>query len=136
MFMPGFLIPSDLERMIPAGADPLQWAESNLLASPGALAMKNGKTFRIHTLVPTTKPDGSCIHYRKQHCQIWENAPFGCAFFGCGAKDEDRVSKSGLVDVMKAQNDVESLYSRIWEHLWDLEKRQDPPEVTRARMKE
>ena len=36
-FLPAWLIPSDLERMIPAGADPSQWAEANLLASPGPL---------------------------------------------------------------------------------------------------
>src|SRR5208337_1439820 len=44
-FMPGFLIPSDLERMIPAGVDPYLWADKNLLASPGALVMKDGETF-------------------------------------------------------------------------------------------
>jgi len=34
-FMPGFLIPADLTRIIPPGADPVIWAEANLLASPG-----------------------------------------------------------------------------------------------------
>ena len=62
LVMPGCLIPSDLDRMIPRTTDPFRWAESNLLASPGAVAMKNGKLFRIPTLVPATKADGSCIN--------------------------------------------------------------------------
>jgi len=55
--MPGFLVPSDLDRMIPPTVNPLVWAESNLLASPGAKVMKNGLILRIHTLVPAVKKD-------------------------------------------------------------------------------
>src|SRR6266446_1724770 len=84
-FMPGYLIPSDLDRMIPIGVDPLTWAEMNLLASPGALVMKNLQFFRIPTLVPSTKADGSCINLTPEGlCSIHETAPFGCAFFDCG----------------------------------------------------
>lgn len=133
MFLPGFLIPADLPRMIPEGADPLSWAELNLLASPGTIVMKNGKLFRIPTLVPATKPDGSCIHYQKRSCQIWEVSPFGCAFFGCGAQDEDRLSHEGVNAIYAAQCDPESLYRRIWSHLWDMGKQQDPVEEIRAR---
>jgi hypothetical protein len=134
MFMPGFLIPSDLDRMIPPGADPLQWAEINLLASPGTIVSKDGEIFRIPTLVPATKPDGSCIHYQRRGCAIWENSPFGCAFFGCGAQDEDRLSHLGVNKIYLAQADPESLYNRIWHHLWDLNKRQEPVEAIRERM--
>lgn len=133
MYMPGFLIPPDLERMIPPDTDPLAWAELNLLASPGAIVMQHGNVFRIGTLVPATKPDGSCIHYQKRGCAIWENAPFGCAFFGCGASDESRMSNQGLMMTWKAQRDPESLYSRIWNHLWDSGKQQEPVEDIRAR---
>ena len=137
MYLPGFLIPSDLERMIPADADPLAWAELNLLASPGTLVMKNGNVFRIPTLVSATKPDGSCIHYQKRRCAIWENSPFGCAFFGCVDKEEDeRLSHAGVSAVYKEQQDEQSLYSRIWRYLWDLGKRQDPIDEIRARMAE
>lgn len=134
LYMPGFAIPSDLPRMIPPGADPLRWAETNLLASPGAKVMKDGEIFRIGTLVPATKPDGSCMHYQKRGCAIWETAPFGCAFFGCGAQAEDRMTQLGLKQTWDAQRDPASLYSRIWHHLWATGKRQDGPEVTRARM--
>ena len=33
--VPGALVPSDLERLIPDGDDPFQWAEVHLRASPG-----------------------------------------------------------------------------------------------------
>jgi hypothetical protein len=136
MFMPGFLIPADFERMIPVDADPFTWAELNLLASPGTLVMKGGQIFRIPTLVSATKPDGSCIHYQKRRCAIWENSPFGCAFFGCGAKEEERLSHDGVFAVYVAQQDEQSLYHRIWQHLWDMDKRQDPIDEIRARMAE
>jgi len=133
MFMPGFLIPADLGRMIPAGVDPFAWAEINLLASPGTIVMKDGEVFRVPTLVPATKPDGSCIHYQRRSCAIWEVSPFGCAFFGCGAQDEDRLSQLGVRAVYEAQSDPDSLYSRIWHRLWDMGRRQDPVEEIRKR---
>jgi hypothetical protein len=133
MFMPGFLIPADLDRMIPEGTDPLQWAETNLQASPGAIVSKSGELFRIPTLVMASKPDGSCIYYVQRRCQIWETSPFGCAFFGCGAEDQQRLSHEGLVAVFQAWHEP-SLYKRIWNHLWDSGRIADGPEEKRARM--
>jgi hypothetical protein len=133
MFMPGFLIPADLERMIPTDTDPLQWAEANLLASPGAIVAKEGELFRIPTLVMATKPDGSCIYYVKRRCQIWETSPFGCAFFGCGSQHHELLSEKGLFAVLRAWRKP-SLYTRIWNHLWDSQRRADAPEEKRARM--
>ena len=132
MFMPGFLIPTDLDRMIPAGTEPLGWAELNLMASPGAIAMKNGETFRIPTLVMANKPDGSCIYYRNRQCQIWETSPFGCAFFDCGP-ERGGISRLGLAEVMRAWREP-SLYSRVWQHLWDSGRQAAAPEEKRARM--
>jgi hypothetical protein len=133
MYMPGMYLPSDLDKAIPPGADPFAWAEINLLASPGALAEKDGVRFRIPTLVPATKPDGSCMHYKQRGCTIWENSPFGCAFFGCDAVDEDRIGKLGYQQIMLAFADEASLYSRLWNHLWNMGKRQDYIEDIMAR---
>ena len=103
--MPGFLIPADLTRMIPPGADPFLWAEANLLASPGALVAKDGKLFRIPTLVPAVKADGSCIHLtggkRNGKCAIHEIAPFGCAFFDCKTPNDGR-EQPALVQIHQA----------------------------------
>lgn len=138
-FMPGFLIPSDLDRIIPANVVPTQWAEGQLLASPGALVMKDGKTFRIRTLVPTVKADGSCIHLNAdERCDIHAVAPFGCAFFDCGAERTNygaKLSAYGLFQVHRAWENNE-LYARIWRHL-DREGRvQLKPDILRERMRQ
>lgn len=132
-FMPGFLIPADLIRMIPKDADAMKWAATYLLASPGAIAMQDGVLFRIGTLVPAVKPDGSCIHLSPEgSCLIHEIAPFGCAFFDCGP-ERGKLSTQGLLAVMQAWKE-KALYSRIWEFLWDIDRRQQGPEVLRSRM--
>lgn len=133
--MPGFLIPADLERMIPRGADPFVWAEKQLLASPGALAMKDGQTFRIHTLVPAVKNDRTCIHLTTEgRCAIHEIAPFGCAFFDC-QPERQPLSRHGLTAVMKAWTDPANLYPRLWNYLHAQGRKQRPPEELRARMR-
>lgn len=132
--MPGFLIPSDLDRIIPANADPYNWAEKNLLASPGALVLQKstGETFRIHTLVPAVKKDGTCINLKNGLCTIHEAAPFGCAFFDCGPEREN-LSRKGLMEVAKAWKE-NALYARLWKYLSAQKFTQKAPEVLRARM--
>lgn len=136
-YIPGFLLPSDLERMIPFGADPFIWAESNLRASPGALASKNGQTFRISTLVPASNPDHSCIHYSALGgCAIHSIAPFGCAFFTphlpTTTPDEHRLADRGLFTVLLAIADPDSLYSQLWDHLYLKGLTTRPPEELRG----
>jgi hypothetical protein len=135
-FMPGFLIPADLDRMIPANADPYNWAEKNLLASPGAVVMNTatGETSRIYTLVPAVKKDGSCINLKDGLCTIHETAPFGCAFFDCGPEREN-LSRKGLWEVWKAWQE-DGLYARLWKYLQAQKFTQKAPEVLRARMRE
>lgn len=134
-FMPGFLIPSDLERMIPSDADPFEWAKTQLLASPGALAMKDGQTFRIRTLVPAVKrEDKTCIYLIGDRCAIHTIAPFGCAFFDCGPDQRFELSSAGLKSVMEAWRD-NTLYAQLWLYLDTRGKRQYSPDVLRARMR-
>jgi hypothetical protein len=134
--MPGFLIPADLDRLIPVGVDPLVWAETNLLASPGALVMKGLRMFRIPSLVPAIKPDGSCKNLTADGlCGIHENAPFGCAFFACGVERQG-LANNGLQAVYSAFFvDTDSLYRRIWTHLAEQGITQQAPEVLRAKMR-
>lgn len=134
-FMPGFLIPSDLDRMVPAGEDPFRWAERNLLASPGALVMSSttGATARIQTLVPATR-DGACIHLRDGLCTIHEVSPFGCAFFDCGP-ERGTLAKDGLMAVMDAWQE-DSLYAQLWKYLAAQKRVQKSADILRARMRE
>jgi hypothetical protein len=136
-YMPGFLIPADLGRMIPAGADPFRWAEANLLASPGALVAdtRTGQTFHVPTLVPAVKADGSCIHLAEEgRCGIWAVSPFGCAFFDCGP-ERGRISHKGIRAVLDAHNGGE-LYTRLWDWLWSSGRRQKGPQELRSIMRE
>jgi hypothetical protein len=154
-FMPGFLIPADLDRLFPDDGG-LDWAAANLLASPGALVMRGGETFRIPTLVPATKPDGTCVNLSNSGlCQIHAAAPFGCAFFDCGP-ERGNLSKTGLMAVVGAWVEFGRLaerdntdapgilidisektpyrYAAIWQYLWSIGKRQKRPDELRARM--
>jgi hypothetical protein len=133
-FMPGMLIPEDLDRMLVGVADPIQWAMENLLASPGATALdiSTGALLQIRTLVPAVKPDGSCIHLTAENrCEIHADAPFGCAFFDCHTDARDTTSRDGLLE---CANQFDGPYGLIWQHLWDAGKRQESPSVLRSRM--
>jgi hypothetical protein len=132
--MPGYLIPADLDRMIPPGVDPFTWAEQNLLASPGAIikSSRTGQLRRVPTLVLATKPDGSCINLTPDdRCSIHENAPFGCAFFDCkiSRREANDLSARGVREIMAAN--VNSLYHRIWRRLNRLGKVSPAPEEKR-----
>ena len=134
-FMPGFLIPTDLNRIIPGDRDIYEFARENLRASPGAIVKRGSEIFRIGTLVPATKPDGSCIHLTAAgDCAIHAIAPFGCAFFDCGP-ERPGLSHKALEAVM-LDHEVHGLYARIWQHLRQRGLTAPGPEVLRARMKE
>lgn len=161
-YMPSNLIPADLDRIIPErwcrkcrrpmdgttsydGAcacggliertNPFRWAQFNLRASPGAIVSKGGKPFRIPTLVPAVKADGSCVHYRGGRCAIWDSAPFGCAFFDEHQAESRNTALAylGLVSVAEAQADPMSLYRRLWEHLRALGLHAPGPETLRPK---
>jgi hypothetical protein len=132
-FMPGFLIPADLKRMIPPTVDPFAWAERNLLASPGAIVVYKGETFRVPTLVPATKADGSCINLtREGRCAVHAIAPFGCAFFACNV-DPPGLSQAGIAATANELH-AGGLYAQLWYHLWETGRRQLGPEILRPRM--
>src|SRR5216684_4213268 len=69
--MPGYLIPDDVERIMNAPNAVIRSNLDRLAASPGALVSKNGVPFRIPTIVPARKEDGSCIFLTKDNkCSI------------------------------------------------------------------
>lgn len=136
-FMPGFLIPADLERLIPERTSIFQWAEENLLASPGAVVVRDGKVMRIPTLVPAVKEDGSCIHLTLEgQCDIHDDAPFGCALFDCGPAPAG-LSEKGLATILDAIEDGSSNpYTAILIHLRYKGLEQKGPEELREKMRE
>lgn len=119
-FMPGYLIPADLERLIPADVVAEDWAKAHLLASEGALVANShtGRSWRVPTLVPATLPESMACHwYESGRCTVHENAPFGCAFFSHHSKSSEfDLSANGLRAIM---DDVaaDGLYYRLWKFL-------------------
>lgn len=139
-FVPGYLIPSDLDRIAKrVGAGCLvDFAMSYLLASPGAiLGSPDGQTKRIRTLVPARKADSACLFLNKQqHCSIHEVSPFGCAFFDVHQTREESDTRSleGLWAIdreWQAMND----YAVIWLYLDHHGKVAPNPVQQRERMK-
>ena len=133
-FMPGYLIPADLKRMMPpvtSWAEALVWAEENLLSSPGALVRVANQVFTIPTLVPRVKPDGSCIHLIEGRCGIHAIAPFACAFFSC-QPEPPGLAIDGIYAVYAELPG--SLYKRFWQHLNATGRVQENAAVLRGRM--
>ena len=131
-FIPGYLIPSDLKRLIPDQLKPeeaLKWCEDHLLASPGAIVGNSvtGETKVIPTLVlaSKSKQDPSCIFLdANRRCTIHDKAPFGCAFSKvCTLAPHDHwLSIQGLTTLAEEWAKPDSLYRIIWEHLNEIGK--------------
>lgn len=122
-YLPGYLIPADLERMksIMDGMDIFKWAEEHLLASPGATVFdrNTGEVCCIPTLVPSRGEDGFVCHWLKDNkCTVHEISPFGCAFFKvCEERDNwQELSLRGL-QVILEDHQNNGTYSQVWYHL-------------------
>jgi Fe-S-cluster containining protein len=137
--LPGYLIPADLERIhqhLSPGEDLRSWAKQRLLASPGALVMRDGQTFRILTLVPARRPDGACTFLTDtDQCAIHAVSPFGCAFFDTHMThtEADRRSKRGLQAVLDAW-EASALYAHVWVNLAGNGLAAPPPEAARQQL--
>jgi Fe-S-cluster containining protein len=126
-FIPSYLIPNDLDRLIPShlsNEKQIEWCETNLLASPGATVLDRatGRTRNIPSLVLASKSDTdhSCVFLdAERRCTIHAIAPFGCAFFRVCTKvaADDTLSVQGLVAIDNDWHEPHSLYRAIWEHL-------------------
>lgn len=139
-FIPGYLIPSDLGRLIPPGADPEEWARAHLRASPGAQFIRcyddgSEEMMRVGTLVPAHNPDMSCHWLHDGRCEVHADAPFACAMFGCHLTVESSgpLSSQGINTIMD-DNSAGGLYSRLWAMLNAEGLRSPSPDVKRVAM--
>jgi Fe-S-cluster containining protein len=133
-------LPEDLERIqvILDYSTLFDFAEQNLLASPGALVVQRGRLFRIPTLVPARNAHGWCKFFDGKLCKIHSVAPFGCAFFDAHQEQSESnvISAKGLEIIARLwEEQPYAAYCRIWEEL-DRRGLQAPsPEECRARMR-
>jgi Fe-S-cluster containining protein len=137
-FIPGYLIPADLERVAARLGydDPIEFAVNNLLASPGATVLDGGRVRQIPTLVPARREDGSCLFLDGQNrCTVHDVSPFGCAFFDVhqSKEESDRRSSYGLAQIDLAWRGGH-LYAQLWLLLEMLGLMAPPPAAARARM--
>lgn len=116
-----------------------EFAEKNLLASPGAIVIKNGRLARIRTLVPARSDSGWCKFFDGSLCTIHPVAPFGCAFFDSHQEQSqsDAISAKGLQIIAGLWEDEPfSLYCQIWNHQHGRDMSAPAPEECRDRMRE
>lgn len=137
-FIPGYIIPADLERIAKhLGYDDLvEFAVNHLLASPGATVLEGGQVRQIRTLVPARRGDGACTFLDSQnHCTIHAVSGYGCAFFDVHQckEESDRRSCCGLVQIDRAWR-ASHLYARLWLLLEQLALKAPSPVEARARM--
>lgn len=139
-FLPGYLIPSDLRRLVPAGAGLLSWAREHLRASPGATVLRlhadgRREVIRVPTLVPAHRDDLSCRWLEGDRCTVHAVAPFGCAFFACSQSrsESDALSSAGLAAIMADDEDA-GVYRGVWYALWAEGLRSPEPAIKLAAM--
>lgn len=135
--LPGYLIPQDLERIARylGNKNIVTFAIENLLASQGAIVMKDGRPFRIPTLVPKRKANGSCTFLDENNlCRIHAVSPFGCAMFEANQSSEeaDMRSSRGLYEIARCwANPSTHLYTIIWRMLDGAGLRAIPAHIAR-----
>lgn len=138
-FMPGYLIPADLPRILQhlaPGQDLFDGSRAHLLASPGAKVRRGDRIFRIPTLVPARREDGACRFLTADsRCALHAVAPFGCAFFDehQSCSESDRRSQRGLQAVLEAWQNGD-VYAQVWTMLVQSGLVAPPPEVCRAHL--
>jgi hypothetical protein len=116
--MPGYLLPSDLARMIPPGADPLAWAREHLRASEGSKVgdAAKGIVVQIPALVPAHQANGHCHWFTAdEKCAVHTHSPFGCGYFDQHMSAAEAEARDHFARVERAKAFAEeSLYGAIW----------------------
>jgi len=118
--MPGMLVPEDLQPIACKLGGDTTILLDKLVASEGAKVgvVREGKLvqFNIPTLVPATKPDGSCVFLENDRCTIHEVSPFGCRFFDSHMDRQtgNQRMRAGLISVGNAHTEGHNEYSVMW----------------------
>jgi len=113
--------------MVAAGySDAFKYAEDHLEASLGAIAVKDGRPFRIGSLRPASLPRTTTCKFldADNHCTIHSVSPFGCAFADdhMTTKHAEKIGRAGGESLI-ADRLKNGLYSRVWDYLWHVAKK-------------
>jgi hypothetical protein len=140
--MPGYMKPSDLAVMIPAGADPEAYAREHFRASDGTVVDRRGLDGQpgevaILTLVPRHVGEGAdwlaCRHLKDGRCEIHPRKPFGCLYFHCkqSAREGKALAALGVQEIID-DHLANGLYSRLCFLLWNEGLRAPARDVRQA----
>lgn len=118
--LPGYLIPSDLQRL-PSGDNLLDWAKVHLRASPGFVIINRSLQVRLGTLVPARVKDDACHWFVDGRCQVHQVAPFGCAYFSEHMTDsDDKERRDAGYQAVRKDWEEQGPYSRLWKEMESL----------------
>jgi Fe-S-cluster containining protein len=131
--MPAYLGVLDIEKIAEFLGVTLPEVMNKLEASSGALVFSNKSGLRrIETIVPSSRPDGSCVFLSKDgKCKIHPVAPFGCAFFDMHMTREEGNKRSSPMLQLIEQDMVYQLQIRALKKRGQISER---PEVKRQRL--
>ncbi len=119
--MPGFLVPSDLQRLCPPDVDLMTWAKEHLRADE--IVVYNPKTGEkwqvLRSLNPAKQANGHCHWLQPDgHCAVHDSSPFGCAFFDTHMKDSEAMNRNRTGEAACREDFAGSgPYSQVWQML-------------------
>lgn len=117
---PGYLVPSDLDRLIPADQNAFDWAEEHLRASLGFRTIVGPMILCIPSLVPAKQTNGHCHWYSEGHCKVHDVAPYGCAFLDQHLTKQSAEKRNEAARESRGEAfENQELYAALWQHLWD-----------------
>ena len=137
LHIPGGLIPQDMDRITESLSveDVAAWSLQHLLASAGAEVPLEGELFQLPTIVPDSRPDGSCVFLDSDRCTIHEVAPYGCSHLDMhlSSRDSTQRSDAGLRSVATDWA-KKGPYSQLWGRLWAAGRIARPLEERRLQL--
>jgi Fe-S-cluster containining protein len=104
--MPAYLGAEDIDNL----------PHDKLQASSGATLLgSDGTLYRIETITPAQRDDGSCVFLENDRCTVHDTKPVGCRLFNICSEpsgDEEQQSIRELLEIAKSDE-----YSELRERL-------------------
>jgi Fe-S-cluster containining protein len=132
---PGFLIPSDIERMwklVAPNLTLLQFAKAFLEAGKAGTVMdENAMFIKTQTLRPKKMAGGACIFFHAGRCAIHDQSPYGCWAFDCkmSAMIIDERTKEGFAAIFEDLK-REGIYFNVLHNMLGLRRSQIVEDIT------
>jgi hypothetical protein len=121
--MPGYLVPSDLQRLCPPDADLMAWAREHVRASQGfrQFDLRTEEMLQVPSLVPAKQANGHCHWLQSDgRCGVHDKSPFGCAFFDQHMTEAEAKKRGQAGQQARLEDFAENgPYSQVWHMLME-----------------